>query len=160
MKINQYVIESKGVITKRYKIYKEKSLLLKVNGGFFLKEMKINDTDGNEVMRIRRPFSPFKMKFEIIVNDEVRGTIIADKNPLSNDLTVDTLVGLFFVEGNFWANEFTIEDAHKQIAKISRKRFSSKRYGVAILQGQDELFIMGIVMAIEMMIQVNRRRKS
>lgn len=160
MAIEKYTISRHGWIFKSYKIHREKKQILKVKSTGFLKQFVISDMNDQEVMRIKRPMSFFKMKFELIVNDEVRAEIYRDTTLFENNLTIDTAFGLYFVEGNFWANEFTIENDKVGIAMVSRQKFSKDKYGLAILEGEDSLFIIGIVMAIEMMIRVRNARKK
>ena len=160
MTIDQFTISRHGFIFKSYRIFKDKTQVLSVKSTGFLRQLIIYNMKGEELMRIKRPMALFSMKFKMIVNGEVRAEIYKENSITKNNLSIDTAAGLYFVEGNFWANEFTIENDKEAIAKISRKTFSRDKYGVAILHGQDTLFILGIVMTIELMIRVKNARRN
>lgn len=159
MSIEKFTISRHGILSKSYKISNEKMQLYTVKTGWFLKSLTFFDMNGREVLKIRRPFSVIQIKFEIIVNGYVRANIVSE-SALKNKLSIESLAGLYFVEGNFWGDEYDIEDAHEVIAKVAKKRFSRLRYGVAIAQGNDNLFILAIVMTIELLTRVKTARRS
>lgn len=159
MAIDKFTISRHGIFSKYYKIFNDKGQIYRVETGWFLKSLTFYNSDNQEVLKIRRPFSFIQIKFEIVVNDQVRASIISE-SALKNKLSIESLAGLYFVEGNFWGDTYEIEDAHEVIAKVAKKTFGKPRYGVAVAQGHDNLFILAIVMTIELLTRVKKARRS
>ncbi len=159
MDINKYTISRHGFFSKNYKIFSGDRQIYSVKSGWWLKELIIYDMSDVEKLRIKRPFSMFQKKFNIIINEEVRADITS-KMGFKNKLEINSIGGLYFIEGNLWGNEYTIEDEHEPIAKVAKNVISKPRYGIAIKKGNDDLFILGLVMTVELLIRVKNAQKS
>lgn len=61
------------------------------------------------------------------------------------------------IQGNFLDHEYTIKNRHKVVAEISKKWFRiADSYGVKIQPGQDDVIILAITTAIDMMAHKQR----
>lgn len=152
-----YTISIKGFISKYYEIYLNDQLVYTVKRPSFFAfgEMVFYDLDGFEVLHIYKPLSFLKHKFEILMGGEIIGTFV--KETIENFYTSKGINGVHTIQGDFLNSEYTVFDGEGEIAKISRKRFrSNKKYGIAIIKGHDELYILALVIAISM---VNNRKK-
>ena len=164
MEFNLFSIKRRGIFFKSYEIYKEDHLKYTVQTSAFIRKYIIYDQHGLELLQIKRPFtfSLFSMTFTINKFDQPIAEITEDSKLFANNLNIITRDGVYNAEGNFRANDFTIfKNDSNEVAKISRHHaFAKQQYGVAVLDSEDELLILSIVMAIEMMIRVKRARKS
>ena len=100
----------------------------------------------------------FSKKFDLIINGETRAEFTSTSS-FKNSMDIATIAGLYFVEGNFWSNDYTIENEKEPIAKIARNNFSSTRYGIAIKPSHDYVFILGIVMTIELLTRIKKAER-
>ncbi len=159
MDISQYSITRHGIFSKSYKIWKNKKQYYKVKTGWWLKELVLTDINDQELLRIKRRWKLFVKKFELIINNEVRAEFTSTSS-FKNSMDISTVGGLYFVDGNFWGNDYTIENEKEPIAKVARNTFSKTRYGVAVKPGNDDLFILGIVLTIELLTRIKKAERS
>ena len=164
MDFNLFSIKRRGFLFKNYKIYKGEELKYRVKASAFLRKFVVYDQHGLELIQIKRPFSFafFTMTFTINKFDSPIAEVTTDGKLFTNNLNIVSKDGVYNADGNFRANNFTIyKNDEEEVAKISRHHaFAKHQYGVAIKSSEDELLILCIVMAIEMMIRVKRARKS
>ncbi|HKI53817.1 MAG TPA: LURP-one-related family protein, partial [Anaerolineales bacterium] len=73
--------------------------------------------------------------------------------PLRDKWNVDVKGGDdLIVQGNILDLEYDIKDGRKMIAEVSKKWFSiTDTYGVEIKDGQDDILILAVAVAIDMM---------
>ncbi len=159
MNITKYSITCHGFFSNSYKIWEGKSQLYKVKTGWWLKEIMMFDMNDREIFRIKRRWNFIVKKFELIINNEVRAEFTSTSS-FKNNMDISTVAGLYFVEGNFWGNDYTIENEHEPIAKIARNNFKKTRYGIAIKPGNDNVFILGIVLTIELLTRIKQAERS
>ncbi len=117
---------------------------------------------GNAYLEIKRKASLFKYKFEILKNG-VHFAFISQvkKASFKNSFEIDSYRHLYFVEGSFAMREFTVHDAHEEIAKISRKPMKKKdQYGIAMKGHADEDIILSLAICMEIVRRLKRARKS
>ena len=161
MEFNFYSIKSKGIIFKSYEVFKGEHLVYRVKGSLFLRKYLIFDQHGLELMQIKRSISLLSMNFKITRFENYIAEITKVASIFSNNLNIESINGTYFAEGNFRANDFTIFKDDIEIAKISRHGiFADKKYGLAILDSEDQLLIISIVMTIEMILRVKNARKG
>lgn len=158
MEFAVYTISVKGFFSKEYEIHQNDMLAYKVKKPSFFatSQMIFYDADGYEILKVKKHFTVFTFKFSFLQNDEEIATF--DKKGIENYYDSDGIFGRHTVQGDFFSREYTVYDDDGEIAKISRKQFrSNKKYGVAIIKGHDELYILAMVIAISM---VNARSKK
>ena len=153
-----YTISIKGFFSTHYEIHLADKLVYRVKKPSFFKtsEMIFFDPGGNEIQKINKQFAFFQHKF--IFTQENQYVATFEKETLDNFYNSSSIYGRHTVQGNFFSSEYTVFNEDGEIAKVSRKRLrSNKKYGVAIIKGNDELYILGMVIAISM---VNARSKK
>jgi uncharacterized protein YxjI len=161
MEFDLFSIETKGLIFKSYNIFKEDQLKYKVKSSAFIRQYTIFDAHGLELLQIKRSMRLFAFTFYIKKFDTTLAEVNKESKLFTNNLNIISINGTYHASGNFKANDFTIIKDGDEVAKISRhSQFSNRQYGVAILNGEDELMILSIVMIIEMMLRVKRARKA
>jgi uncharacterized protein YxjI len=151
MNFNLYTISKKGFFNRTYEIYKEENLLFTAKPKFFLKGYYIYTLLGHEALEIERPFAFFKSEFILKKGDREVARMTRKFNMLKENLDIITPHDEYSVVGNMWSTDFTIHKNQCEIAKISRKVFRfQKRYGIAILEGEDDLLIISVALIIEL----------
>ncbi len=159
MKMTKYSISRHGFFRKSYKVWEGKTQVYHITTDLWLKGMTLRTMDDHEVLYVKKTWSMFSKKFELLINGDVRAEFTS-KSSFKNDLDIATVAGLYFVEGNFWGNDYTIENEAEPIAKIARNTFSKTRYGIAIKPGKDNVFIIGIVMIIELLTRIRNAERN
>ena len=155
-----YTISIKGFFSKRYEIYREDELVYRVDkpSFFAFREMYFTDPDGNEVLKINRNAALFLTKYKFVISQVGKTIATIEKDGLDNFYSSNSIYGFHTIQGDFFSSEFTVFEGEDEIAKISRKRFrSNKKYGIAIIKGNNELYILAMVIAISI---VNSRGKK
>lgn len=159
MKMTTYSITRHGLLRKSYKVWQAQSQVYHFKSDLWLKSMRLYDMDNEELLYLKRTWSIFSKKFELIINGDVRAEI-SSSSGFKTSIDIATVAGLYFVEGNFWGNDYTIENEKEPIAKIARNTMSKTRYGIAIKPNNDNVFILGIVMVIELLTRIKQAEMS
>jgi uncharacterized protein YxjI len=102
--------------------------------------MVIDDADGREIAVVKKALiAPFRDRFSVKVKN-------------GNDLDV---------QGNILDHEYTVKDAKDKVAQVSKKWFSlTDTYGVEIDPGQDDILILAVAVAIDMMVHDEKKVKK
>ena len=162
MEFSIYTISVKGLFSKYYEIHQDDHLVYRVKKPslFAFGERVFTRPGGAEVLKIKRDVSLFILKFKFTVTEGEDHIATIEKDNLDNFYNSSSIYGHFTVQGNFFNNEYTIFHNSEEIAKISRKRFrSAKKYGIAIIEGFDELYILSLVIAISI-VNANRKKRA
>ena len=157
--MTQYSITRHGLFRKTYKVWHGKQQVYHIHSSLMLKSMTLYDIEDREVLHIKRTWSFMTKKFDLIINGDVRAEFTSN-NSFKTGLDIGTVAGLYFVEGNFWGNDYTIENEKEPIAKVARNTMSKTRYGIAIKPDNDNEFILGIVMVIELLTRIKQAESS
>lgn len=158
MEFAVYTISIKGFFSRHYEIHKDDQLVYRVKKPSFFKssEMIFFDPGGNEIQKVKKHFAFFQSKFTFTQEDQYVATF--EKETIENFYNSSSIYGRHTVQGNFFSTEYTVFDEAGEVAKISRKALrSNNKYGIAIIKGHDELYILAMVIAISM---VNARKKQ
>ncbi len=102
-------------------------------------------------------------EFRLILNKviPINAYIEQTKGMFKNNFVIDSPSHYYTIEGNFMLKSFTIFEDEREIAKISRKAFKSKRqYGIAMVQDADMNLILGASIALEITRKIKRARNS
>ena len=123
---------------------------------FAFGEMIFYNMNGLAVQKLYRNSSFFNHKYTISKDKQKIATF--EKYAMENYYISKSIFGDYTIKGDFFDNEYTIYNEDKEIAKVSRKRMRShKKYGVAIIKGHNELYILAMIIAIS---QINKRSKK
>ena len=98
--------------------------------------MEIEDTSGARLAVVRKALiTPFRQRWEV----EVGGTRELD------------------IQGDIFAHEYTLGEGREKMAEVSKKWFHVRdTYGVAIAPGQNDVLVLAITVAIDMMAHQGR----
>jgi uncharacterized protein YxjI len=102
--------------------------------------MVINDADGKEWAVVKKALiAPLRDRFSVKVKN-------------GQDLDV---------QGSIFEHEYTIKDGRNQVAQVSKKWFSfTDTYGVEIDSGQNDILILAVAVAIDMMAHPDRKKEK
>jgi uncharacterized protein YxjI len=73
-----------------------------------------------------------------------------------NNCTIDSASGQLVVQGNFLGWQYTISQGGRVVAAMSRQCILPSTFEIDTADGQDDLFLLCLVLAIE---QIHRERK-
>lgn len=159
MDFSLYTISLRGFFKKRYEIYQDGILYytMKKTSKFGKKSFTIYDHNRLALVKIKQPLSIRNKSFDIFEDNRQIGDV--EKTVLKNTFVSHSEFGKHFIDGDFFSSEYSISNEVEEIAKISRNRYVKKgKYGVAILKGQNELYILALVMVIAIVNRKKRRR--
>jgi uncharacterized protein YxjI len=113
------------------------------------------DREGNKLCQIQERWLPIKETMEIEDSKGKQMAVVKKKliAPLRDkwDVKVKNGPGLDVV-GNIFDLEYKIKQGRKTVAEISKKWFRlTDTYGVEIKEGQNDILILAIAVAIDMM---------
>ena len=151
MEFYKYTISRKGFWRKSFEIHENGRLLYKVSCPGWLKynHLIFKDTQDSEVLLVERVNIMFKLKFEFLDNSGLKAELT--RKLFSGEYTLNSEVATYTAKSNWLGNEYTIYLGEDDIAKISRKMMSThKQYGIAIIEGNHNLFILGMIVCIEL----------
>ena len=102
--------------------------------------MVIEDADGKDIATIKKALiAPFRDKWDV---------------KIKNGPDLD-------VQGNILDHEYTVKQGRNKVAEISKKWFRlTDTYGVEIAPGQNDILILAIAIAVDMMAHDGQDRKE
>jgi uncharacterized protein YxjI len=102
--------------------------------------MVIDDADGKEWAVVKKALiAPLRDRFSVKVKN-------------GQDLDV---------QGSIFEHEYTVKDGRNQVAQVSKKWFSfTDTYGVEIDSGQNDILILAVAVAIDMMAHPDRKKEK
>ena len=123
------------------------------------KTLAFEDADGNKLCRIKERL--LSVRDTMVIEDPHGRDIAVIKKaliaPLRDRWTVNIRNGPdLSVVGNILDREYSIKQKGKKVAEVSRKWFRiTDTYGVEIAEGQEDILILAVAVAIDMMTHDN-----
>ena len=123
------------------------------------KTLAFEDADGNKLCQIKERL--LSVRDTMVIEDPHGRDIAVIKKaliaPLRDRWTVNIRNGPdLSVVGNILDREYTIKQKGKKVAEVSRKWFRiTDTYGVEIAEGQEDIIILAVAVAIDMMTHDN-----
>jgi uncharacterized protein YxjI len=155
MRCMRYLISRQWSVLQDFDITGESGeLRYKVRGNFGLTQsLTITEPTGQRTAQITR--TPFTSWHQVIVDGqqvaEVRHQFLG-----WNNCTVDSASGQFVAKGNFLGWQYTISKGGRVVASLSTQGILPSIFEVDMADGEDDLFLLCLVLAIE---QIRRERK-
>jgi uncharacterized protein YxjI len=127
------------------------------------KTLIFEDINGNKLAKIQERLLPIK---ETMVVEDAEGNQMAVIKkgliaPLGDHWSVNVRGGPDLdVQGNILDHEYSINERHQKVAEVSKKWLSlTDTYGVEIDDGQNDILILAIAIAIDMMAHDDDEKK-
>ena len=119
------------------------------------KTLIFEDVNGNKLCQIQERWLPIKETMEIEDPDGKQMAVVKKAliTPLRDKWDVKVKGGPDLdVQGDFLDHEYDIKQGWKKVAEVSKKWFRlTDTYGVKIESGQNDILILAIAIAIDMM---------
>lgn len=150
MEFHKYTISKLGFFRKTFEINQNGKLKYRVStpGWFGYKYLVFKDEMNRDVMTIKRNLSLFNRSFELSATEDLKAELTTSM--FLKEHTLKTDVATYIAQSNWLKDEYTIYLGDDDIAKVSRKFFSEvEQYGIAIIEGNHDLFILGMIVCIE-----------
>ena len=135
---------------KGQKVYKVDGKALRIR-----KTLEFEDMNGKKLAQIKERLLSIK---DTMVIEDASGRDIATVKkaliaPLRDKWNVNVKGGDdLVVQGNILDLEYSIKQGRKKVAEVSKKWFAiADTYGVEIADGQDDILILAIAIAVDMM---------
>jgi uncharacterized protein YxjI len=115
--------------------------------------LAITEPAGRRTAQITR--TPFTTRHQVIIDGqqvaEVRHQFLG-----WNNCTIDSASGQFVAQGSFLGWQYTIRQGERVVASLSTQGILPSTFEVDTADGEDDLFLLCLVLAIE---QIHRERK-
>lgn len=153
----KYIINQKVFsLTDRFSIKDEfENDRFFVNAKLFTvgKKIHLEDLNGNQLFYIEQKFFKILPVYEIFKGGQLYAVLKKKLSFLKPKIEIDQNGMPFYIAGDKWSHEFTIMRGDTLVASISKKWFAfSDTYGVDIVSGENEAFIIALVICIDQII--------
>ena len=158
MRYMRYLISRQWSLLQDFDITGESGdLRYQVRGNFGLTQaLTITEPAGQRTAQISR--TPLTTRHQVIIDGrqvaEVRHQFLG-----WNNCTIDSASGQFVAQGNFLGWQYTISQGGRVAAALSRQGILPSTFEVDTADGQDDLFLLCLVLAIEQIHRERRRRR-
>lgn len=161
MEFRIVAIDKVGFLRKKYEIYDDKGLLFTARIRSFLRSLQIKDYSGNELLYIKRPFIPFKIKFLILERGEKVGDVQKIKGGFYPHYSIIFGQHEYIITTEKRKRVYNVFHTQEEIAKISRYPYHrKKRIGIAMKESSDVLEIVSLALIIEWIFVIKKARRS
>ncbi|KPU45889.1 hypothetical protein OXPF_03570 [Oxobacter pfennigii] len=122
-------------------------------------KLRIYDTSENEVSYIEQKLFKFLPEYNIYLYGKHCATVKKKFTFLTHKFDIDSSMGEYKVEGDFFGFEFNITKDGNVVASVSKKFFSfSDTYGVDIDDDENHGFLLALVIVIDQVIHDNKNK--
>jgi len=157
MRCMRYLISRQWSLLQDFDITGESGdLRYRVRGNFgFTQSLTITEPTGQRTAQITR--TPLTTRHQVIIDGrqvaEVRHQFLG-----WNNCTVDSASGQFVAQGSFVGRQYTISQGQRVVATISKQGILPATFEVDTADGEDDLLLLCLVLAIEQIHRERRRR--
>jgi uncharacterized protein YxjI len=115
--------------------------------------LTITEPTGRRTAQITR--TPFTTGHQVII-DGRQAAVVRHQFLGGNNCTIDSASGQFVAQGSFLGWQYTISQGERVVAALSKQGILPSTFEVDTADGEDDLFLLCLVLAIE---QIHRERK-
>lgn len=160
MRFSNFTISKKGFFVPSYEVHQDDELVYTLHRPSFFKftEMHLYDVNGNFIMLILRHRKFASYLFDLIEEGRVTGQV--RKGGFTRHLTAESTYGNYDINTEGMHSSYTFKRGGVQeVARVSRKRFKrTKCYGISIKEGENEVYIIGVVLVIALIHQLRKNK--
>ncbi len=122
----------------------------------FGKKLRIFDLLDNELCYIEQKVFRFMPEYDIYIAGEHIASVKKKFALFRNDFVISSPGDQYYVDGDFWAHEFSIFKSGQMIGRISKKFFSwTDTYGVEVDDRFDQVTTLALAIVIDMVCHDN-----
>lgn len=124
-------------------------------------KLRMYTMDGTELFYIEQKLFRFLPEYTIYHAGQPVASIKKEFSFFKPKFNIQSTLGDFTIEGNFWGMEFSILKSGRPVAQVSKKWFSwTDTYGVDIADTEDYAFMLCLVIVIDQVLHDNNRNNS
>ena len=125
-------------------------------------KLSFQDTHGHELAFIAQTLLSWKPRYRIEIGGAVFAEMIKDFSWFRKSFTLDVPgPNDYVIQGAFWSHEFTFLRKGRNVATVSKKRWSwTDSYGVQIEAGEDEVTILCACIVIDQVLDDETKRRG
>jgi uncharacterized protein YxjI len=144
----QYLMSSKWALTERFEITDQMGTpVFEVHGNFGLhKEVIFRTPSGQELAKLKKHV--MTNKYEVIVGGQ-HAAEVRHSGVFGEHFEIGTSQGNIDARGDFGGWNYTLASAAGVIATVSREMVFMEKFIVDIADGQNDVFILATVLAID-----------
>jgi uncharacterized protein YxjI len=115
-----------------------------------LQPLGTTGTASSAPIQLRQKLLSFLPQYVMLRSGSELANIQQELSILKPRFRISSSLGVYSIEGNFLAYDFTVRKADKAVATISKAWFTfSDSYGVDVAEGEDAAFILALVVVID-----------
>ena len=144
----QYVLSSKWGLTERFTITDQSATpVFEVHGNFGLvKAISFQDQSGRELAVLKKHV--MTNKFEILLGGQ-HAAEVRHTGFLGQHYEIDSSQGRIDARGDFAGWDYTLSREGAVVATVTREMAFRERFGVDIAPGENDVFVLAVVLAID-----------
>lgn len=117
------------------------------------KKLYLTDMQDHELFFIEQRLLKLMPEYKILENGKEVAQVKKNFTLFKPSFNITSVYGNFTIEGKFTAYDFKIFKEGKTVAEISKKFFSiSDTYGISIADGENDAFLLTLVIVIDQVI--------
>lgn len=127
----------------------------------FGNKLRMYNMKGQELVYIEQKIFRFLSEYNIYFKDLLYATVKKEFSFFRPRFNVVSHMGGYSVQGDFWGLDFSIYREGKHVAQVSKKWISwGDSYGVDIVEGEDDPFILTLVIVIDQVLHNSSSNNS
>lgn len=137
--------------------------VFKVEGKIFTlgNKLRIYDMNNNELVYIEQKIFKLLPEYSIFLNGNYAAKVKKEFTFFSNRFKIESDMGDFEIEGDFFAHDFSIEKGTSTVAQITKKWLAwGDTYEIDINEGENYAFILAMVIVIDQVLHDNKKRNN
>lgn len=124
-------------------------------------KLRIYDMNNNEIVYIEQKLFKFLPEYSIYLNGIYAAKVKKEFTFFSNRFDIDSNMGNYEIEGDFFAHDFSIMKNGSTIAEVSKKWVSwGDSYEINIIEQENYAFILSLVIVIDQVLHDNKNRNN
>ena len=124
-------------------------------------KLRLYDMQGNEVVYIEQKLFKLLPEYTIYYKGMPAAKVKKEFTFFKPRFNIESFIGNYTIEGNFWGMDFNVLKNGRIVAQVSKSWFSFRdTYGVDIADGEDNAFILALVIVIDQVIHDNNHNNG
>jgi uncharacterized protein YxjI len=124
-------------------------------------KLKIYDMNNNELVYIEQKLFKFLPEYDIYLNGNYAAKVKKEFTFFSNRFDIESNMGNYEIEGDFFAHDFFITKNGSTTAEINKRWVSwGDAYEININEQENYAFILALVIVIDQVLHDNKNRNN
>jgi len=124
-------------------------------------KLRIYDLDNNEIVYIEQKLFKLLPEYNIYLNGNYAARVKKEFTFFSNRFDIDSNMGNYEIEGDFFAHDFSISKNGSTVAEVNKKWLSwGDTYEINISDDENYAFILAMVIVIDEVLHDNKNKNN